>query len=235
MTKLETLDHLVKICVDSAERYRRAAANVSKEKLVQFFQQQEAARRRHADQLNLLRERLGGEGEKSGKESGSIGGFIDRTAMDLSVVMSKGDTGVVDWCRQDVKDVIAEYEKALREADGTARATLERQLAENRATLAALKKFYCPTADRDPELLSCADSSAITARSRNGYGSIGSPFHQLLSGPIRLIAKCSWRRRRLRVATGADVSDHIAAQNRHPLVQVVRIAVEMRVVVAVGL
>ena len=144
MTKLETLDHLVKICVDSAERYRRAAADVSKEKLVQFFQQQEAARRRDADELNLERERRGGEGEKSGKESGSVGGFIDRTAMDLSVVMSKGDTGVVDWCRQDVKDVIAEYEKALREADGTARAMLERQLAENRATLAALEKVLLP-------------------------------------------------------------------------------------------
>jgi uncharacterized protein (TIGR02284 family) len=144
MTKLETLDHLVKTCVDSAERYRRAAADVSKEKLVQFFQQQEAARRRDADELNLERERRGGEGEKSGKESGSVGGFIDRTAMDLSVVMSKGDTGVVDWCRQDVKDVIAEYEKALREADGTARAVLERQLAENRATLAALEKVLLP-------------------------------------------------------------------------------------------
>jgi hypothetical protein len=94
--------------------------------------------------LNLLRERLGGEGEKSGQESGSVGGFIDRTAMDLSVVMSKGDTGVVDWCRQDVKDVIAEYEKALSDFDGTARATLERQLAENRATLVALEKVLLP-------------------------------------------------------------------------------------------
>jgi uncharacterized protein (TIGR02284 family) len=144
MTKLETLDHLVKICVDSAERYRRAAADVSKEKLVQFFQQQEAARRRDADELNLERERRGGEGEKSGQESGSVGGFIDRTAMDLSVVMSKGDTGVVDWCRQDVKDVIVEYEKTLRDFDGTARATLERQLAENRATLAALEEVLLP-------------------------------------------------------------------------------------------
>jgi hypothetical protein len=44
MTKLETLDNLVKVCVDSAERYRRAAADVGKEKLVQFFQQQETAR-----------------------------------------------------------------------------------------------------------------------------------------------------------------------------------------------
>ena len=140
MTKLETLDNLVKVCIDSAERYRRAAADVGKEKLVKFFQQQEAARRRDADELNLERKRLGGEGEKAGKESGSVGGFIDRTAMDLSVVMSKGDTGVVEWCRQDAEEVIAEYEKALGAVEGTTRATLERQIAENRATLASLEK-----------------------------------------------------------------------------------------------
>ncbi len=144
MTKLETLDNLVKVCIDSAERYRRAAADVGKEKLVQFFQQQEAARRRDADELNLERKRLGGEGEKAGKESGSVGGFIDRTAMDLSVVMSKGDTGVVEWCREDAEKVSAEYEKALRDVDSTSRALLERQLAENRATLASLDKVLKP-------------------------------------------------------------------------------------------
>jgi uncharacterized protein (TIGR02284 family) len=145
MTKLETLDNLVKICVDSAERYRRAAADVGKEKLVLFFNQQEAARRRQADELNMERKRLGGEGEESGKESGSVGGFIDRTAMDLSVVMSMGDTGVVEWCRQDAKDVIAEYGKAPKqEFPATTRSTLERQLAENLATLAALEKVLKP-------------------------------------------------------------------------------------------
>jgi uncharacterized protein (TIGR02284 family) len=144
MTKLETLDNLVKVCIDSAERYRRAAADVGKEKLVQFFQQQEAARRRDADEVNLERKRLGGEGEKAGKESGSVGGFIDRTAMDLSVAMSKGDTGVVEWCREDAEKVIGEYEKALRDADGTTRPLLERQLAENRASFASLEKVLKP-------------------------------------------------------------------------------------------
>jgi uncharacterized protein (TIGR02284 family) len=145
MTKLETLDHLVKICVDSAERYRRAAADVGKEKLVQFFNQLEAERRRHADELNVEREWLGGEGEKSGKESGSVGGFIDRKAMDLSVVMSMGDTGVINWCREDARSVIAEYEKALeQEFSNMTRGTLERQLAENQDTLAALESALKP-------------------------------------------------------------------------------------------
>jgi len=145
MTQLETLDNLVKICVDSAERYRRAAADVGKEKLVQFFKGQEAVRRRHADELNLERKRLGGEGKQSGKESGSVAGFIDRAEMDLSVVMSMGDTGVVEWCLEDARKVISEYQKALQQDfPATTRATLERQLSENQATLTALEKILKP-------------------------------------------------------------------------------------------
>jgi uncharacterized protein (TIGR02284 family) len=145
MTPVETLDNLVKICVDSAQRYRRAASDVGKEKLVQFFQQQEAVRRRHADELNLERKRLGSEGERPGKESGSVAGFIDRAEMDLNVVMSMGDTGVVEWCLEDAKQVISEYQKALQQDfPATTRATLERQLSENQATLAALEKILKP-------------------------------------------------------------------------------------------
>lgn len=142
--QLERLDSLIKTCIDSAEEYRRAAADVGKEKLVRFFAQQEAARRCDADELNWVRRQLGGKAEKSGEESGSVGGLIDRTAMDLSVVMSKGDTGVVDWCRQDAKDVIAEYQRAIPNFSGPARATLERQLAGNRATLVALERVLRP-------------------------------------------------------------------------------------------
>jgi uncharacterized protein (TIGR02284 family) len=143
-TQLEWLDSLIKTSIDSAEEYRHAAADVGKEKLVQFFKRQEAARRRDADELNTERMQMGGEVEKSGEESGSVGGFFDRSALDLSVVMSKGDTGVVDWCRQDAKDVIAEYEKALSQFNGPIRTTLERQLTENRETLAALEKVLRP-------------------------------------------------------------------------------------------
>ena len=145
MTNLETLDNLIKICVDSAERYRRAAADVSKENLVQFFKRQEAMRRRHADELNLERKRLGGDVEKPGKESGSVSGFIDRAEMDLNVVMSMGDTGVVEWCLEDAKEVISEYQKALQQDfPASTRATLERQLSENQATLSALEKILKP-------------------------------------------------------------------------------------------
>jgi hypothetical protein len=61
--------------------------------------------------------------------------------MDLSVVMSMGDTGVVDWCRKDEENVIAEYEKALaHDFLPATRNKIDQQLAKSRATLANLEK-----------------------------------------------------------------------------------------------
>jgi len=137
MTTLEILDHLIEVCVDSEKRYRSAADDVGKAKLEQFFNQQADARKRSADELNAERQRLGG----NGKESGTLGGLVDRAAMDLSVVMSMGDTGVVDWCREDEEKVITEYEKALaHDFPAAIRKKIEDQLAQSRATLASLEK-----------------------------------------------------------------------------------------------
>src|SRR6266403_1878511 len=132
MTTLEILDHLIEVCVDSEKRYRSAADDVGKAKLEQFFNQQADARKRSADELNVERERLGG----NGGEWGTWSGLADRAAMDFSVVMSMGDTGVVDWCREDEEKVIAEYEKALaRDFSPATRKKIEDQLAQSRATL----------------------------------------------------------------------------------------------------
>ena len=137
MTTAETLDRLIEVCVDSEKRYRSAANDVGKAKLEQFFNQQADARKRSADELNFERQRLGGNGE----ESGTWSGLADRAAMDLSVVMSMGDTGVVDWCREDEQKVIAEYEKALTcNFTPATRKTIERQLAQSRSTLASFEK-----------------------------------------------------------------------------------------------
>ena len=137
MNTVEILDHLIEVCVDSENRYRSAASDVGKAKLEQFFNQQADARRRSADELNVERKKLGGNGE----ESGTWSGLADRTAMDLSVVMSMGDTGVVDWCRKDEEKVIAEYEKALaHDFLPVTRNKIEQQLAQSRATLANLEK-----------------------------------------------------------------------------------------------
>jgi uncharacterized protein (TIGR02284 family) len=137
MNTVEILGHLIEVCVDSENRYRSAASDVGKAKLEQFFNQQADARRRSADELNVERQRLGGNGD----ESGTWSGLADWTAMDLSVVMSMGDTGVVDWCRKDEENVIAEYEKALaHDFLPATRNKIEQQLAKSRATLANLEK-----------------------------------------------------------------------------------------------
>jgi uncharacterized protein (TIGR02284 family) len=136
MHTLEILDHLIEVCVDSEKRYRSAASDVGKAQLEQFFNQQADARKRSAGELNFERKRIGG----NGNESGTWSGLADRTAMDLSVVMSMGDTGVVDWCREDEENVIAEYEKALaHDFLPATRTKLESQLAQSRATLANLE------------------------------------------------------------------------------------------------
>ena len=137
MTTAEILNHLIEVCVDSEKRYRSAADDVGKAKLEQFFNQQADARKRSADELAVERTRLGGNGD----ESGTVGGLMDRAAMDFSVVMSMGDTGVVDWCREDEEKVIAEYEKALASNFVPAtRKKIEDQPAQSRATLASLEK-----------------------------------------------------------------------------------------------
>jgi uncharacterized protein (TIGR02284 family) len=137
MHTLEILDHLIEVCVDSEKRYRSAASDVGKAQLEQFFNQQADARKRSAGELNFERKRIGG----NGNESGTWSGLADRTAMDLSVVMSMGDTGVVDWCREDEENVIAEYEKALaHDFLPATRTKLESQLAQSRATLANLEQ-----------------------------------------------------------------------------------------------
>jgi len=137
MNTVEILDHLIEVCVDSENRYRSAAGDVGKAKLERFFNQQADARRRSAHELNVERKRLGGNGD----ESGTWSGLADRTAMDLSVVMRMGDTGGVDWCREDEEKVNARYEKALApDFRPATRSNMDQQLAESRATLANLEK-----------------------------------------------------------------------------------------------
>jgi uncharacterized protein (TIGR02284 family) len=137
MKVMEPLDRLIAVCVDAENRYRRAASDVGRSDLETYFTQQAVARKGAADELNRERIRLGGENE----ESGTMGGLIDRTAMDVSVIMSAGDSAVVDWCRKDAKEMIEEYEKALAQniPPGT-REIVARQLTDCRATVANLEK-----------------------------------------------------------------------------------------------
>jgi len=133
----KTLDRLISVCIDSQKRYQHASLDVGKEYLVRFFNQQADARKRAADELQTQRKLLG----VNESESGSVGGAIDRVAMDFNVVMSMGDTGVVEWCRKDAEAAAKEYRTALAENPAPAlRGILDRQLAEINATVGALEK-----------------------------------------------------------------------------------------------
>jgi uncharacterized protein (TIGR02284 family) len=133
----KNLDRLISVAVDSQKRYHHAALDVGKEYLARFFNRQSDLRKRHADELQAERNRLGIKKD----ESGSVGGALDTAAMDFSVVMSMGDTGVVDWCRKDAEAAAQEYQKALTENPSPQlRGILERQLGEIRATVADLKQ-----------------------------------------------------------------------------------------------
>jgi uncharacterized protein (TIGR02284 family) len=130
------LERLISICVDSQKRYEHAALDVGKEYLSRFFNQQADARGRAAGDLQVQRERLGSTEQKSG----SVAGLVDRVAMDFNVVMSMGDTGVVEWCRKDAEAAGAEYEKALAEnPPREIRSLIEQQLSEIRRTVAGLQ------------------------------------------------------------------------------------------------
>jgi uncharacterized protein (TIGR02284 family) len=111
MTPVETLDRLVSLAKDGEKRYHHAALDVGKEYLEEFFNKQSAERKRFADELFQWRQRLAGDG----KEHGSIAGTLETAAMDFSVVMSKGDTGIVEWCKEDAEKAIKEYRAALNQ------------------------------------------------------------------------------------------------------------------------
>ena len=66
-----------------------------------------------AGELQAARKRYGSVQE----EAGTFAGLLDRVGMDLSVVMSKGDSGIVEWCREDAEQFAAEYEKALQDSE----------------------------------------------------------------------------------------------------------------------
>jgi uncharacterized protein (TIGR02284 family) len=130
------LDRLISVCVDSQKRYEHAALDVGKEYLTRFFNQQAGARQRAAGELQAQRERLG----STATASGSVAGMIDRTAMDFNVVMSMGDTGVVEWCRKDAEAASSEYASALAEdLSPEIRSLLERQMGEIRNTVGGLE------------------------------------------------------------------------------------------------
>jgi uncharacterized protein (TIGR02284 family) len=137
MSPNKTLDRLISVSVDSEKRYHHAARDVGKEYLARFFNEQSDTRKRHADVLQGERNKFGAD--KNG--TGSVAGALNTAAMDFNVVMSMGDTGVIEWCRKDAEAAAGEYQRAL--TDNLApqlRSILERQVGEIRATVSNLEQ-----------------------------------------------------------------------------------------------
>jgi uncharacterized protein (TIGR02284 family) len=136
MNIVDILDRLITISIDSEKRYRHAAKDVERMNLEKFFEWQALNRKAAADDLRAEREKIKG----GANEHGTLAGLADRAALDFSVVMSKGDTGVIEWCREDDEVVIAEYEKALAEKlPEQIRLMLERQLERVRGAVGKLE------------------------------------------------------------------------------------------------
>ena len=137
MNAVDILDRLIAISVDSEKRYRHAAKDVERVSLEAFFKWQADNRKTAADELMAERTRLYGKGE----EKGTLAGMADRVAMDFAVIMSKGDTGVVEWCREDDDAVIKEYEAALAEPlPEETRLLLQRHLTRVRSAVGKLEE-----------------------------------------------------------------------------------------------
>jgi uncharacterized protein (TIGR02284 family) len=138
MSPVEILDHLIQVCIDSEKRFEHAARDVGRDDLERFFRRQAANRKAAADELQAQRNKMGVLKE----ESGTLGGLLDRIEMDLSVIHSMGDSGVVEWCREDAEKVEAEYDKILNSTDlpPELRPILERQSGDVRSALAELNR-----------------------------------------------------------------------------------------------
>jgi uncharacterized protein (TIGR02284 family) len=136
MSPIEILDHLIQVCIDSEKRCEHAARDVGRDDLEKFFRHQAQNRKAAADELQAQRKRMG----ILKGESGTLAGFVDRIEMDLSVIHSMGDSGVVEWCREDAEKVEAEYNKILNgnEVSPELRPILERQSGEVRNALSEL-------------------------------------------------------------------------------------------------
>ncbi|HUA33166.1 MAG TPA: PA2169 family four-helix-bundle protein [Candidatus Binataceae bacterium] len=132
MDTCKILERLIAVDIDSEKRFRHAAGDVERANFEHFLNQQAEQRHRFVRELQAVQEGLGFKST----DSGTLAGFIDREALDLSVAMSKGDTGVLEWCRRDDEEIIGEYEKALDEKPpAELRNLIERQLHDIRAAV----------------------------------------------------------------------------------------------------
>ena len=137
MKEIDALDKLIDLCVDSQKRYEHAADDVGRQDLEKFFRQRAKSVMIAAEQLRMERAQF----TKEPNGNGTWAETVDRAAMDFSVAMSMGDSGVVEWCRKDSEQLIREYDRALAEPlSPRVREIVQGQRAEAERTIAALEE-----------------------------------------------------------------------------------------------
>jgi uncharacterized protein (TIGR02284 family) len=136
MSKAEkTLNELVQFSIDAQKRYRNAADHASISELEVFLRAQSERRQAAAVELQGAILRMGGEP----RDSGTLKGDIERLGIDASVAMSMGDSGLVDWCRDEAENLEEHYQEALSEdLPLESRTIVARQAAALRETIGEL-------------------------------------------------------------------------------------------------
>ena len=137
-TSEETLDRLIKLCVDAEGEYRAAAAHASLGNLKQFLLEQSKLRQRFVKDLQEEVRLMGGDPPTSG----TLSGTADRLAMDVKVDFA-GDVVLVKLVGEDAEELEKEYEEALAHADLSERCrkTLQHQLGAICSTVMQLDKL----------------------------------------------------------------------------------------------
>src|SRR5258706_15867290 len=108
MSTEKVLSDLIQICLDDANRYKAAADHASLGPLRAFLEKQAKTRSFWASELQTKIAAMGGEPPTSG----TIGGTVDRLAMDLNVDLA-GDVVLVDWCEKESEKTAKRFEEAL--------------------------------------------------------------------------------------------------------------------------
>lgn len=134
-----TLERLVRRCFDAAHYYRSAANHASEEPLEDFFRGQTQAREQAAAELSQRIFAMGGEPPRHG----TLGGEMETLVIDLEANLGLGDSGLVEWCREEAEAEASHFEEAMATiTDQVSREVLERHLRTIKEALETLTKLH---------------------------------------------------------------------------------------------
>ncbi|MBS1853321.1 MAG: PA2169 family four-helix-bundle protein [Acidobacteria bacterium] len=107
---LSVLESLIENCKDGEKGYQDAAAHAKRPELKQLFQEQSSQRGRFAGELQTELAKLG-KTEK--KDSGTVGGALQRAWLDTKVNLGGGDHTILESLERGEDSAKEAYNKAL--------------------------------------------------------------------------------------------------------------------------